>query len=515
MPQQRSPSQLPPVKALQAIAKAIDEACDTHDLELTSKALGWCDELEPRLKSASQRVLLDYFRANAWANRMEVKRNEEGAVWSWDLDELRQQVFLLRRAAANTAFGELDVVRRCQIFTNLANQLDTAGRFIESRQLWTRALDLLPEFWMARANRARSLMHYAHALYDPGHRAVFALAAHRDLTQALGHLAAHPVLGDPLLQPFFASQAAAIEQHFDLAGIDASYRPDRFSLGRSKTERAYRSWCLKECLFLNPLNDLGPDPIAGQDVLTLPDFVTAIREPPVLIGFFNQLKQEFASARWLQYEGTRADRVHLSDRGVLLYNTLDYPALGLGVEQVKVAFRMSYSLLDKIAYFLNHYMKLGIPDKRVSFRHIWREKDQGPVRSQFLSSENWPLRGLYWLSKDLFEPEFQKVMEPEARALLDLRNHLEHKYVKVLSLWGGDPDNGTPGPLDDNLAHTVSVRDLESKALRLLQLARSALIYVSLGMHREESRRREVGGAEKLIMPMPLIALEDDHKCRW
>jgi hypothetical protein len=249
--------------------------------------------------------------------------------------------------------------------------------------------------------------------------------------------------------------------------------------------------------------------------LSLPDFVTTVHEPPVLVGFFNQLKQEFVSARWLYFEGVIAEQVQASDRGVLLYNTLDYAAVGLSVEQVKAAFRMCYSLLDKIAYFLNHYMKLGIPEKRISFRHLWREKDGDPVRPEFLSSENWALRGLYWLSKDLFENDFKEVMEPDARAFHELRNHLEHKYVKVLTTMAGLSNKTVSGPFVDTLAHVVFLPDLESRTLRLLQLVRSALIYLSLGMHCEETRRRKSAPPDMLIMPMQLDPWDDNWKRRW
>jgi len=189
--------------------------------------------------------------------------------------------------------------------------------------------------------------------------------------------------------------------------------------------------------------------------------------------------------------------------------------LGLGVEQVKVSFRMCYSLLDKIAYFLNYYMKLDIPERQISFRHIWREKSSDRVRPEFISSENWPLRGLYWLSKDLFETDFKEVMEPEAYAFHDLRNHLEHKYVKVVSPVSGLSVKQATGPFADTLAYVVSLPDLEGKALKLLQLVRTALIYLSLGMHREEARRSEGAPPGRLVMPMPLDVWEDECKRRW
>jgi LA2681-like HEPN/Phasin protein len=49
------------------------------------------------------------------------------------------------------------------------------------------------------------------------------------------------------------------------------------------------------------------------------------------------MKQEFASARWLLYEGITARTTHFSDRQVRLSNTLDYPSYGLAVEKLKAA----------------------------------------------------------------------------------------------------------------------------------------------------------------------------------
>ena len=70
----------------------------------------------------------------------------------------------------------------------------------------------------------------------------------------------------------------------------------------------------------------------------------------------------------------------------------------------------------------------------MSFRSIWREKNGDPIhpiRARFRQSENWLLRGLFWLSKDLFDERQKIVTDPDAQALHELRIHLEHRYVKV------------------------------------------------------------------------------------
>lgn len=494
--------------ALLVIATIIDRAFDDGESAPIDHALTLADELEARGITPADSATLDYFRANGWDCRWQQRRSDRQHVWDWEQFDVRQQVYLLRRSLNSSAFDTLPLQRRCEILTNLANQLDKLGRFVEAREYWTRAINLDPNFWMARANRGHGAMFYMRALYDRGHQGVFALHAHRDLVDAIDLIKKYPMLGDWRLRSTFADQAKEIEAHVDLQSVEKTHRPDGWDMGDSAQERAYRQWCLDNVLFLNPLNDIEQLSVAARDVLGLPDFVTSIDEPPVVIGMANDLKQAFASARWLLWEGRDGDTPHFSDRDVLLYNTLDYPCYGLSVEKIKIAYRMAYSTLDKIAYFLNHYLSLGVPENKVGFRTIWRSKPEGPIRDRFANSENWPWRGLFWLSKDLFENDMRESMEPDSRAVASLRNHLEHKYVKVLEWVPDNPPDSDP--FHDTLAFAISRSDLERRTLRLVKLVRAALIYLFLGMHREE--RQRIAGKPSLSVPMPLDPWRDEWK---
>lgn len=494
--------------ALDAIARLIDAAGDEIDLTLIEQALAMADQLEARGLRPEEQALLDYFRSNGWACRYQCRYLARDAHWDFEQPEIQQQILLLRRAAHGAGFGALDAIRRCQILTNLGNQLDALGRFVEARSCWNVALSIEPRFWMARANRGNGLMFYAAALYDPGHQGVFAYRAYGDLVEAVELIDKYPQLGDSRLREVFEPAAEQILLRYDLEAIHQAYRPDDGSLGAGPAEQEYRRWCLTETLFLNPLNDVDAAPIAARDVLCLPSFVLPAGEPPFFTGMFNELKQLFASARLLLWEGLQGKRDHFSDRDVVLLNTLDYPSYGLSVEKVKAAFRLGYSIFDKIAYFLNHYLGLGLVEHRISFRTIWREKDTGPLREPIAMSENWPLRGLYWLSKDLFEEGMRGSTEPQARALAELRNHLEHKYVKVHEF--SVPATRDGDPLRDRLAYSLTRSDLNQKTLRLLQLVRSALVYLSLAMHHEERRRaKRLSG---LSAPMLLDVWRDEWK---
>jgi hypothetical protein len=507
---------LEPTEALDAIAVLVDHAMDTRDLKLNAQALTWAGQLEPRLTTDTDLAMLDYYRANAWAHQQSESCQDRNLAWAWDLEPLRQQILLLRSALNRACFKDLPTHAQCQILTNLGNQLSFAGRFVEAREFWSRAVVTLPDFWMARFNRGYGMLTYARCLYDDGHRCAIAMSAHSDMTDAIVSLDAHPEYGDSRLRESFLAKAEEIASHVDLAAFAADYDADGFSLGDDADEQDYRNWCLQQCLFLNPLNDTGPHSIAARDVMQLPTFTTEMDERPVVLGLFNQLKQEFVSARWLYFDGITMQGMHFSDRDVGLYNTLDYPVLGLAAEKVKLAFRMSYSLFDKIAFFLNHYLKLGIPEKEVYFRSIWRDKKTGAFRPAFNNVENLAFRGLYWLSKDFFDPDFKDTTEPEARACHEMRNHLEHKYVKLHSLMMPRPSS-TPGAFDlfeDDLAYSLSVADLDRRTLRILKLARSALIYLLLGMNQEERRRRSAFPSDRRAAEMSLHMVDDANKQR-
>ena len=138
-------------KALEQIGLLIDLSGDLAREEGTAHALEWADELEKGSLSASDEALLKYFRGNAWANRQQVRRGDRAAAWAWGQPELQQQLLQLRGAVQHEGFRELPDLRQCQIFTNLANQINTVGRFVESQEYWNRALAIKPRFGMALA----------------------------------------------------------------------------------------------------------------------------------------------------------------------------------------------------------------------------------------------------------------------------------------------------------------------------------------------------------------------------
>jgi len=498
-------------EALLHIGRLTDLSLDVRKIEGLKRAIELSEELQKRQLTAGQSATLDYFLANAWANLRSLSRADSDQVWDWEQQEMEKEIFHLRSALNEEGFRQLPKERKCQVLTNLANLLDHIGRFVEAIEYWNKALDVVRSFGVARGNRGIGLANYARVLYDQGHAAVFFKHAHADLKTAL--------LSDlhEDARKAFHEHRMRIESVLSQEHLDKEFDMHAFSLGTSEQEIRYRRWCLENRLFLNPLNDLGSYPISARDILTTPDIVVGIGEGPYYTGYFNQMKQEFVSARYIYYNGINAEQPHFSDRDVLLYNTLDYPSYSLAVEEVKAAFRMAYSLFDKIAYFLTHYLRLSLGEKeKVYFRTLWyvsSKRDRG-LRPEFQQRQNWALRGLFWLSKDLFEdkPGFKKSIEPDAQELHDIRNHLEHKYLKLHEeLWPGPPsDNDVASlALADTLAYSKYRRDFEGKTLRLIKMTRAALIYLSLAIYCEEQLRAKERHPDSIVPGIPLYVWKD------
>lgn len=501
--------------ALDHIAILVDASIDAVFSRGADRAIYLLEELEKRELSAVHGATAEYFRANAWALKEEAAGNR--GSWAWEHPEREQQILALSRAAAHPGFADLDIVRCCQILTNLANQLNTMGRFVDAVEVWDRAIRIIPSFAMAQANRAYGLRHYGGLLDDDFSRAILLLHAYQGFISASADGAVFDTYHAKTLVQQFAAEARACANYVDLDHVRDLQDRDVPSLGRSKAERAYRQWCLNRRLFLSPLNDLGAHPRAACDDLVLPpiterfDDRPGVFTPPPMFGFFNQMKQEYASARFMLFEGLHDTKLHFSDRGVRLFDTLDYPMHSLAMERVRTAYRIAYSLLDKVAFLVDHYWNLGKYPERINFKNVWMLEGKARLLDRFKDHPNWPLRGLFWLSKELFDDQLKRTTSPDARELHDIRNALEHKFLEVHEGWAVPFLQGPPN--SEGLGLSIDSDFLEAKAVRVMKIARAAMIQVVMAIGVEE-RKHAAERPDAIIGSMPLFGLDDQRKRR-
>lgn len=495
--------------ALNCVGLLIDAAADSARSDGTEHAVAALDTLAKRPLRADTQATLHYFRANAWHNRAA----EQGALqaWAWEQPELQEEILELRRAVRHAGFADLPRIRQWQIRTNLGSKLSVVGRTIEAIEVWDGVLAEAPRFGKAAGNRGQAFLNYARGIEDTGHVGALLAEAHASLSKAVAPGTMHEADMERVIA-LYQRDIDSIEGYLDVDAVHAGTSRE-FPLGSSQEEIAYRRWCLNERLFLNPLNDIGALSIAAADVIVLPVVTESSPSamPPPVFGFFNQMKQEFVSARYTLYEGLNTIDPHFSDKEVKLINTLDYPAYGLATERVRMAFRAAYSILDKVAFFLNAYAGFGHQDlHRVSFRGVWYqglERKKGLI-TRLAQHPNHAMRGLFWLSKDFYEEEFKKVTDPDAEQMALLRNQLEHRYFQLHDMGAGQDESQTARP---GLRFSLAREDFSGRTLKLFRYARAALIYLCMSVRSEEGMRSPSAGPS-LTMPMILDTWEDDWK---
>ena len=234
-----------------------------------------------------------------------------------------------------------------------------------------------------------------------------------------------------------------------------------------------------------------------------------------MLSLFNQVKQEYVTARYLLYEGIENKRTHFADHDVMLTNTLDYAAHSICLEKVRIAFRMAYAIFDKIAFLLNHYLKLGIKPRKVSFRTIWhnQEDTKAHLKPFFQDRQNRPLRGLFGRSRDFCAADGdQDALDPEALDLVAIRHHLEHKHLTVHEESWIAAGRGLGGETPDGKSFSIDRPDFEARAMRILKLARSSLMYLVHAVVIEEGPRAAARPSEALIIPLVFPPKDDSSK---
>ena len=493
------------MSSLDDLAHAIDAASDGGD-ERSLRQLG--DECEGRLDTAegTDRVVLLYYQSNTYYGIVSLKQDEATDVWDWEQSDGVKNLLCLRRAISEPAFESIDPVIACQIRTNLANQLNWLGRPIAANEHWLKTLEIEPYFAKALANRAKGMAFFASTFYDLGHTVMLLAAARSSFDAALNECAVWESGDRASIAPNLIEERERVARYLAEVEYAEGFDLSQWSLGSTDEERSYRRWCLRERLFLNPLNDVYTESVAASDVLHLPSHTYRIDEPARFPSYFNLLKQEYVSARYRLYRAARHDDPDFVMRDVLMLEGDGYQILGHGTEDLRSAFRSAYSIFDKVGLFLNDYFQVGIKPRQVSFRNIWVENPNGPsgnLRPMFKNRPNWPLRGLYFLSKDLFDPDFDEASEPDAGNLARLRQQIEHRFLSLEPYPQGNPTE---------THRWITIDELQDKTLRLLKMAREALVYLSLAMHREEKLRNEDSdGDYRLVLPLesrPIDAFE-------
>ncbi len=404
-----------------------------------------------------------YNLANGYYALFRLKMMKDPFVACFKETELDQAKVYYRKALE---YDLQDAMLTSQIWVNLGNCYDTLGRVVDALECYEESLRWRPDHGMAIGNKGIALSYYAALAGE--HQGTFLVEAHSLLSQAIKSRV------PPETVSIFSKYLEDIRKRFPNKQIlDSPHKyPGCTVRARSKFERFLQEFCLANKLYLNVCNFCQKCDAAIGDILVIKKMVVPIIKDDLylhLSAYLNQIKQDYVAARFLlilsRYDGLNLNFV---DRRVKIINTLDYSMHNIYIQLVKASFKIFFDILDKVACFINDYLELGIPERKIDFRRMWQTKKK-LIRKKIEDTKNFNLNALYDIHRDLEKGPYQKLKKT--------RHALTHRFVNIRMFEELEDE--------ENMTEDTLVR----QTLELARIVRSAIIYLLYFVFVQETKK--------------------------
>lgn len=371
-----------------------------------------------------------------------------------------------------------------QVLVNFGNCLSQLGRFIEAIEYYQAGLKADPTNGMAAGNLGIELEYVARITGRYTHE--YMALAHEMLTRALGdsmHLKFDSYQAIQSFQAHHEYLTQFLKAHKEPISVPGPTR----SAGKSKAKKEYVQFCIDNGLFLNawvgdPLLSPGvTDEISYGPILTALDDNYLV---PELLRILNEIKEAFATARYVFFLSQRKNNLLNDVSGMTLYfDNLYYDVNGLYTGLCKTAYIRAFDILDKVARIINVYFNIG--KRKDYFWTLFAERqshgkehaESFAARPAIAASGNYSLFALADICIDYFEREQVDLSTIDTR-----RNKITHDYLAVqLFHLADDSDEG------------VSLDDFVKQTKEVLKLAKHAVLYAVSAVNLAEAQK-EPGG---------------------
>lgn len=388
------------------------------------------------------------------------------------------------------------------VIANYANLLEHLGRTVEAVDYYYDCLTVAPNHAIAMGNCSYALKRLFNI--STKHNLKLLYEAWRLLKKACNLQSEVIELAGCHVLSYYSKNLNELEQEISRLHPDGVKGLEDWIVGFDEIHRSWEpSSSLRKIhsdrllLTVNPI--LSNCPTEYTDEIFFESMVVPIDDDgnrwfQYLCHTFNNIKEDFATARYLYYRSQSQDRELIESSTITSYmDTLDYADFGLRSGFLKSSLRLSADLLDKCAVFINLYLDLAHPEDQVSFGNFWYNKRRYdkkflPKIEKRLSSNHF-LAALYDLQRDLYEGRYPFPFK-------NLRNEATHKRL-VLSWYGS---------LEEEIK-SYSFSSFQEVTHSLLRMAKAAIIYVVGTVMLEEKDReleRTKNGDAYLIPPSGL-----------
>ncbi|OHV48864.1 hypothetical protein BB987_19975 [Photorhabdus temperata] len=397
-----------------------------------------------------------YCLGNCYSELYENRKTE------WYSDDLMKSVVFFRKALhtlskidwrenENSIHAHNNL--RSMIETNLANRLSSQGRVLCCIPHYDKAISI-DNNAVAIISKANNELFFGHSLYDNGHSEYHYFVAYELVRKGIDNI-----------KKLYPEQRITLEEggrlfdfkkwfeeNFDTSDFD--YFKEYTERITSKKQKKYLEWCAKNRLFLNDLNDACEYEITYQDVFALPSFIQSLNSsltmPEELSyhGNYDELKNDYCYARYLIFSSKDIpeDAPHIFNSTYQHVEDMTYSINNLKVAQYKSAFRIVYSIFDKIAYLISRFFDLNDikHDKKISIDNLFRDftskNNEWKPHKKLKDSDNHFIHALFYILRDIRKVGnsdlVTKWLDPNAVAFAEIRNAMEHRSLKIVDDFG-------------------------------------------------------------------------------
>lgn len=447
------------------------------------------DESENILKKSTFAYAYYYFYAHYWSIKGEqTPQNTD----DWYNYYQERSIYCLRKSVAS--FDQMkpeDTYDEMidQILTNVGAEMADMGRNVEALRYFHRVLNLNDRFNMAIGNTGICLLELAQSTEPLVEKFHLLRIAKTTLQKVQDD---HIVTNENFTNFKEALKVTEIKLKSATKQIGESYKESKdFPKEMEQNEKEYRNWALQNNLFLNLLCEANLRDEAASDNLKLYKSKHKIESDfQKYNGYFNHIIEQFTISRWFFYEGTHVQggESHFSAMRISYSDLGNESIISIGKQKIFASFMLCYSILDKLALFINDYFELKIFNRTdLNLRTLWYQdfpRNKNLRKSIKKHLDNPHLKALYWLSKDVYYREQnEEILEPSARDWRKIRNHLAHEFIRV-----------TENKLDESIkscdpnSYCISYTELQDRCLSMLQLVRDSIVYLTLAVTHEETK---------------------------
>jgi len=432
-----------------------------------------------------------YNLANGYFNLFIIKSIKNPNYILFNNTELDKVKIYLRKAL-NSEIKDLSLLT--DIFGNLGNCFDYLGRSIDALECYDKALNIDPNHGMAVGNKGIALFSYSKLMHN--REIMFLIEAYHLLLEGI-ELGVYPEAENT-----FRIYIDKIKKQIPQKNLEKPLKHSEINIiTENDFEKFLIEFCLKHRLYLNLCNfcqrcDLAMgDPIAiKMMIIKTKDNESHPRTDPYLrsSAYLNQIKQDYITARFLLIT-SRYKKLNLTfvDKNVKIIDTLDYSMHNIYIELMKTSFTIFYNILDKIAYFINDYVKLNIKPESVNFRRIWYTNYKNKIiNKKIKNTENLSLNALFDLHRDFESGPYCNLRKT--------RNALTHRFIHI-KVFQGQED-----------AENMLENTFFNLTLELAQLVRNAIMYLLHFVYIEE-KKKEIK-LNKKLPSLEALELPDELK---